>query len=73
MLPSYATKKVIIWGGAMPGSALANEIAAAIIRARPDTTQFHANRIASNFAAAVRSELRWLDIYEDKDEGNYGQ
>lgn len=52
--------------------SIAKELAEAIKRARPGTTQPHADRIASNFAAAMRSELRWLDIYEDKPERNYG-
>ena len=52
--------------------SIASEVAAAIIRVRPGTTQAHADRIASNFVAAMRSELRWLDIYEDKPERSYG-
>lgn len=41
-------------------------IAEAILRVRPDTKPHDAMRIAGNCAAGIRSELRWLDIYEDK-------
>ena len=53
--------------------SIASEIAAAILRVRPDTKPHDALRIGSNFAASIRSELRWLDVYEDKAARNYGQ
>ncbi len=45
---------------------ITREIAAAIQRIRPGTTQGHADRIANTVAAVIRSELRWLDVYEGK-------
>lgn len=46
--------------------SIATEVADAILRVRPDTKPHDALRIAGNFAAGIRSELRWLDVYEDK-------
>lgn len=45
---------------------IAKEIAEAIKIIRPGTTQGHAARIANTVSAVIRSELRWLDVYEGK-------
>ncbi len=47
-------------------SVLSTEIAEAIKRVRPGTTQGHAERIARTVEAVIRSELRWLDVFEAK-------
>ncbi len=53
--------------------SIATEIAAAIQRVRPHTTQGHADRIARTVEAVIRSELRWLDVYEGRPTRGYEQ